>query len=509
MPNKTQIIEHFKSLDVQTLNQLYQFSKLVKILYPEEDLLVNANMAQMVDKSLELRKTYLPEWDDSSDSDFGTFLTELVALFSEKDFWYINSFFNEGFFGKMRMFRHAYLRSIELGYYPRVREAAEAEFEILFPGASAVGNPPSQHVYEIGALIIEELGTGMTFTNADIFEVPFSTSDITRNVNLINGIPYQEEYVYNGDHIFVDREDLSFKHVSVLIDDVFWDRVPQFGLSTSEDKHFVVFPEVNGSLSIYFGDGEYGLNPEYGANVTVFVFETLGEAANRPTTSFAVTNSDVDRLATQALSSPIPNGGLNQETMSSVVNRAPLESFTRKGIINEFDVQNYLLAQSDVTRAAAFFTGSSVTFFAIGTNGEELSAGRRTQLAAEIEQNSVLLGYVFTGVPVNFVTLPLMRVVITITRSGSLSFTEARTYVLIEDFYNPSTYGDFGRPYEENLLRAHLQQNLPHLVRIDFFQGSSTTPYPNTIPVTRTQIFRKPEIDQVAAPNVTVEAVYV
>ena len=79
---KEQLLAYFKTLDVATLERLQKYSKL--LIIPDEDLLVNATMSQMVEKAHSLADTLFPEWTDRSKSDFGEFLVELFALFSEK-----------------------------------------------------------------------------------------------------------------------------------------------------------------------------------------------------------------------------------------------------------------------------------------------------------------------------------------------------------------------------------------------------------------------------------------
>ena len=99
---KKELLAYFSELDVPTLEKLRRYSSL--LIIPEEDLLVNATMSQMVDKAHELADILFPEWTDRGKSDFGEFLIELFALFSEKNFWYINAFANESLLQKMRSY---------------------------------------------------------------------------------------------------------------------------------------------------------------------------------------------------------------------------------------------------------------------------------------------------------------------------------------------------------------------------------------------------------------------
>ena len=147
---KEQLLQYFKGLDIATLEKLQKYSNL--LIIPDEDLLVNATMSQMVDKAHSLADSLFPEWTDRSKSDFGEFLVELFALFSEKDFWYINAFANEGILRKMRSYSNAFSKASSMGYQPITCKGAESNFNVTF----SAGEDTS---YEKGDLVIDVNGT--------------------------------------------------------------------------------------------------------------------------------------------------------------------------------------------------------------------------------------------------------------------------------------------------------------------------------------------------------------
>ena len=81
---KEELLKYFASLDVARLQKLQNYSKL--LIIPEEDLLSNATMSQMVQKAHSLADSLFPEWTDRSESDFGEFLVELFAIFRKRIF---------------------------------------------------------------------------------------------------------------------------------------------------------------------------------------------------------------------------------------------------------------------------------------------------------------------------------------------------------------------------------------------------------------------------------------
>ena len=53
---KEQLLQYFRDLDVSTLEKLQKYSKL--LIIPDEDLLVNATMSQMVERLIVLQTLF-------------------------------------------------------------------------------------------------------------------------------------------------------------------------------------------------------------------------------------------------------------------------------------------------------------------------------------------------------------------------------------------------------------------------------------------------------------------
>ena len=92
MPSQVYLNE-FNRFDDETLKKLITIGD--SILSPMNTELTSVDFASMIDEVFKengLADRYFPEWKDRSKSDFGRFLVELFALFSDKDFFYINHF---------------------------------------------------------------------------------------------------------------------------------------------------------------------------------------------------------------------------------------------------------------------------------------------------------------------------------------------------------------------------------------------------------------------------------
>lgn len=81
---KEELLQYFAGLDIALLQRLQKYSQL--LIIPDEDLLTNATMVQMVEKAHSLADVLFPQWTDRSKSDFGEFLVELFAVFQRKTF---------------------------------------------------------------------------------------------------------------------------------------------------------------------------------------------------------------------------------------------------------------------------------------------------------------------------------------------------------------------------------------------------------------------------------------
>ena len=171
--NKEQLVQYFSGLDLSTLQKLYKYSKL--LIIPDEDLLTNVTMTQMVEKAHNLADALFPEWTDRGKSDFGQFLIELFALFSEKDFWYINAFANESILRKMRSYSNVFSKVSSMGYNPTLCKGSSADFSVYFKKGEFIR-------YERGDLIVK-VGD-LEFTNDSVIDIETLQDEISKVVTL-------------------------------------------------------------------------------------------------------------------------------------------------------------------------------------------------------------------------------------------------------------------------------------------------------------------------------------
>lgn len=391
---KKELLAYFSELDVPTLEKLRRYSSL--LIIPEEDLLVNATMSQMVDKAHELADILFPEWTDRGKSDFGEFLIELFALFSEKNFWYINAFANESLLQKMRSYSNAYLKAASLGYQAKLCKGATTSFDITFVQGDSTLYGRGDLVVKVGA---------KAFSNDEEFSVPAAFIETNKVVTLHEGIQTVDNITYNGHSIFLRQEMIDVDSIRLKVGDLEYTRVKNFGLSNENSPHFMVLPEENGSASIFFGADGFGITPQIGTSMEVLYRTCLGAEGNTLVQDAIVASSLASRGASIAIMLNNAFDGTDPESLTSIKETAPLFFTTKKSIINKAGAISLLESYPFVKRANAFLTGNVLNYQVIPTSGDlDPSLRERLILSAEFEPY-IMMGYICHYTTNNYVDL--------------------------------------------------------------------------------------------------------
>ena len=355
---KEQLLAYFRTLDTPLLEKLQKYSKL--LIIPDEDMLVNANMVQMVEKAHSIADSVFPEWTDRSKSDFGEFLVELFATFSEKDFWYINAFANEGILRKMRSYSNAFSKVTALGYEPVTCKGARAKFDVTFVAGEAA-------TYQRGDLVVNV--EGLHFTNDNPFNVPTSSSETTISITLMEGEQIADDITFNGYNVFIRKSKVDIDSLSLAIDDIQYSRVKTFGLSDKDSTHFITIPEEDGSCIVYFGSNGYGVTPSIGKNVRVEYRTCKGAYGNIKSSNCTINESTSRRKASNVSMTSDAVGGTDADTLTSMKERTPLFFFTKRAAINEKISSQILNSFPFVNKSKVTVNGREVAYSVIPNSG--------------------------------------------------------------------------------------------------------------------------------------------
>lgn len=489
---KEQLLQYFRTLDVSTLEKLQKYSKL--LIIPDEDLLVNATMSQMVEKAHSLADSLFPEWTDRSKSDFGEFLVELFALFSEKDFWYINAFANEGLLRKMRSYSNAFSKASSMGYLPVTCKGATCDFSVSFAAGEAIR-------YERGDLIVEV--NGVKFTNDESFDVPKSSTESNRVLLLHEGTHVAEDVTYNGYNILIRKANIDIYSIIVTIDNVVYTRVRNFGYSSSDSTHFMVLPEEDGSCSIYFGSDGFGVQPAIGKSVRVEYRTCQGSDGNTEIAIARINDSLSSRKATAVSMVTAAEGGVYAETLTSIKERTPLYFNTKRAAINETVAQDIINSFSFVHKSKVVVIGREVVYRIIPTSGYLEPTSTELATISEEFHPYIMAGYVGSYTTNTYKNLMVAAnpsatkiILDVIVLSGYNAVTiESSLRQIMEDITNPLVDADYGGSFVKTDTDILMRSRVSGVQSVTFkMQVGTQEQIMPDVTLGKTEIFRK--IDQ-------------
>jgi hypothetical protein len=138
--------------------------------------------------------------------------------------------------------------------------------------------------------------------------------------------------------------------------------------STSEDRHFVVEVEGDGSATLRFGDGGHGRRPQPGSTFTAIYRVGNGTQGNvgREALAHVVDAAAPSFAAVAAVRNPLrARGGVEPETIEEVRQKAPYAFRTQERAVTTDDYVRAALLRPELQGAAAHFrwTGSWRTVF--------------------------------------------------------------------------------------------------------------------------------------------------
>lgn len=450
--SKTQILDYFSLQPVSKLQKLYDYSQ--NILIPDEELLINVTMQQMMTKARALAAIHFPEWTDWSDSDWGRFIVELISLFSEKNFYYINGFANETFLSKAVVYSDVFVRACEFGYTPRTCTAAYLSCSITFASGPTT-------IYPVGSLVIID-SAGEKFTNASYFTVPNSGSPTSQSLILYNGRTSIKNMVFNGYRVDLVESNIALQSLIVSIGGYTWSRVQNFGLSGATDKVYMTIPEEDGSLSIFFGDGANGEAPPVDSLINVSYLRCLSFASSDST--LAINKSDANRPAIAATFSGTLSG-YAAETISELRYNALLYKSTYNTLNTEASVESYLLKKSEIKRASAICMGNNVYFRVSLKNTSFPSLVQQNDWTTELAA-VITMGYNVYYVATTYISVgPIVLDVYYLAEANS---TYIMDFVknLTSDYTNPLILADYGMDFNRNDLLFLLRSNIPSVQNV-------------------------------------------
>lgn len=508
--SKQQLLDNLSTLDRVRLEKLWSYADL--LLIPESDLLVNVTMRQMLDKVFSLADTYFPDWTDRSHSDFGRFLAELLCLFSEKDYWYINAFANEAFLHKTRVYGNAYYKALELGYQPQLYASSKCQVSLTFSAGTNLNVKPGDIMISIA---------GYTLSNTQYFTVTNAGTQVVVTEFAV-GTYTTKTTEFNGRSVVLPEANIDLSSVNVSVSSVAWSRVFSFSQSSPTDKVYFALPDELASAVLYFGDGVFGSSPAVGETIQVLYRIGGGSMPDVPASAVSVVQYPTGRTIDVATQTTTLSGGADQEPISSIKANAPVIFRTSGRITNPSDAIAILNLQPEIKRSQAILFATTLTFYVIPNDGDPASPTLLSDLTDRLV-DKVLMGFLWQGAATTYVDLSPLEVTMYVTPGYVLEDVCSQAAALISSYTDPLEEAEYGRYFRFGLLAGHVVSNVLGVTNllVNTVNGLPASGYANSeVVVPPPQITRKVDIGssfstslipngiQYVANELTINAVY-
>lgn len=181
--------------------------------------------------------------------------------------------------------------------------------------------------------------------------------------------------------------------MNLYINDEPWILVNTFAYSSSRDKVYKV--EVDEQLRPYikFGDGQFGMKPEYNATVQASYSLTYGSAGNIATNNFTTVPQNIQIIDSKiTINNVIPaTGGSDYETFNMLKNHIPLSIKTLGVAITKEDFEAIAKMVGGVDKAYAnYVCGRYVEIYITPDGGGEASSALLDSVEKTISKSKVI-----------------------------------------------------------------------------------------------------------------------
>lgn len=195
----------------------------------------------------------------------------------------------------------------------------------------------------------------------------------------ITDIPSDQKYVEGSMNLYINDEP--------------WILVDTFAYSSSRDKVYKI--EVDEQLRSYikFGDGQFGMKPEYNATIEASYSLTYGSAGNIATNNFTTVPQDIQVIDNKiTINNVIPaTGGSDYETFNMLKNHIPLSIKTLGVAITKEDFEAIAKMVGGVDKAYAnYVCGRYVEIYITPDGGGEASSALLDSVEKTISKSKVI-----------------------------------------------------------------------------------------------------------------------
>ena len=183
-----------------------------------------------------------------------------------------------------------------------------------------------------------------------------TTTTVLNIANTLQGLFSNSFIIVNADgsySVWAPTNPSRPQTLFVSINGIQWQGVNSFANSVSTSNQYVVQPQLNGTISILFGDGVYGAVPPNGASILITYISSGGLSGNvyvTPPTSGGITvlnsslyDSQGNLQTATVVNTTVFLGGENAETTAEIKAKAPQVFATGDRAVTPADFQALIL----------------------------------------------------------------------------------------------------------------------------------------------------------------------
>lgn len=356
-----------------------------------------------VSSMLSYASVIMPEWDTSSEGDFGVMLVELFAYMGD-----ILSFYGD------RLTQESYLPTATqrlsilnlaqlLGYIPANGSPSTGIITLQNTTNSPINVTSGTQVatsFNVSAdqPIIYETNTSITVNanSTNTVEVTQGITNIMIPLGVSDGTAGQSFQIPQSNV----EDGTTLVYISSNQSPVQWNQVTFLVDSGPVDTVYSIFVDQNGMTNIQFGDNINGEIPPIGLTIYTTYTVGVGSLGNQPAGSVGVMITPVNGLLVPFQSagsilyqSTQMSGGSDPETNDQIRANAPLSYTTQQRAVSTQDFANLALQVPGVLVANAISNHStSVALYILGPNYQAASTGLQSNVLAYFAAGRTLAG---------------------------------------------------------------------------------------------------------------------
>lgn len=332
---------------------------------------------------LQYARANFPQWQPSSEGDFGVLIVELLAYLGDIMSYYIDRAQNEAYLSTATQ-RSSVLNIAKLlGYKPGTGAPATGQINLVSAKGSPDINVPAgtqvatAYVDSVDGPIIFETdydlvvpGNGLVAA-VNVTEgrtIKDLTTDGPLHIATATGYPSQT-YRLPNPNIYSDT-------IQIYVDGSLWNQIDHLLEAQATDRVYTVDQDANGYSWVTFGDGINGVVPPLGVEIGAIYRTGFGARGNLAKGAIISVYTPVPGLsvlmvdaATGAYDSPT-TGGADPESTEQIRVNAPVSFNTQQRAVTVDDFAAFALSVPGVAKASAVADfWSSVTTYVVGPDG--------------------------------------------------------------------------------------------------------------------------------------------